>query len=344
MWNRIKLDSEEIVKLYQSGLSAAKIGKKFNTSNTPIYRILKEEGVQLRSFSEMNRKYKVNETYFDVINSHEKAYILGLIYADGCNKVYKNTIDISLHKKDVDILKKIKNIIQPDKPLGFSKKMNQYSFRIENKHISKQLELKGVIQAKSLKITFPTKKIVPKKFVHSFVLGYFDGDGSLSISKQKYNRGSINITGTENFVDHIIRLSENIKCNWYKYQRFPERNNNNYTIQMCGSVQSIRFLKWMYKDSPIFMQRKHDTFNKLLFTQLEKENRKQEIKNRKQEDQKKKEDKYIKYKKEYNMVISLYKRGKSIREIQDLIGVDRRKSSKYIKEQGINIKMGGWNN
>ena len=32
----------------------------------------------------MYKIYQMNENYFSKINSHEKAYILGFIYADGC--------------------------------------------------------------------------------------------------------------------------------------------------------------------------------------------------------------------------------------------------------------------
>lgn len=31
----------------------------------------------------MKKVYQMNENYFSEINSHEKAYILGFIYADG---------------------------------------------------------------------------------------------------------------------------------------------------------------------------------------------------------------------------------------------------------------------
>lgn len=34
----------------------------------------------------MYKKYELNENYFNVIDSHEKAYILGFIYADGYNR------------------------------------------------------------------------------------------------------------------------------------------------------------------------------------------------------------------------------------------------------------------
>lgn len=34
----------------------------------------------------MNRKYKLNEDYFRVLETSEQAYILGFIYADGYNR------------------------------------------------------------------------------------------------------------------------------------------------------------------------------------------------------------------------------------------------------------------
>lgn len=49
------------------------------------------------------RKYKLNEHYFDVIESQDQAYILGLLYADGnhCRKK-KYVIRLSLKKDDID--------------------------------------------------------------------------------------------------------------------------------------------------------------------------------------------------------------------------------------------------
>ena len=33
----------------------------------------------------MKRKYNVNDNYIDIIDNQNKAYILGFLYADGCN-------------------------------------------------------------------------------------------------------------------------------------------------------------------------------------------------------------------------------------------------------------------
>ena len=55
----------------------------------------------------MNRKYNVNDNYFDVIDNQNKAYILGFLYADGCN--YKNGyFKIDLQEEDKNMLEVFK--------------------------------------------------------------------------------------------------------------------------------------------------------------------------------------------------------------------------------------------
>ena len=55
----------------------------------------------------MGYVYKIDETYFDKIDTEYKAYILGLIYADGCIKQPKGNrqkqLSIVLQEEDKDI-------------------------------------------------------------------------------------------------------------------------------------------------------------------------------------------------------------------------------------------------
>jgi hypothetical protein len=63
-----------------------------------------------------------NEHFFDVIDTPEKAYFLGLMYSDGCvwhtertgktgNILYEYCTSISLQETDKDILDKFKNAL-----------------------------------------------------------------------------------------------------------------------------------------------------------------------------------------------------------------------------------------
>lgn len=53
------------------------------------------------------RKYKVNEDYFKLIDTEEKAYWLGFLYADGCvtqATKYSKRLQVNLSIKDINHL------------------------------------------------------------------------------------------------------------------------------------------------------------------------------------------------------------------------------------------------
>ena len=65
----------------------------------------------------MYRKYKVNENYFENINSHEKAYILGFIYADGYNG--EDTLELAQNIEREDVLVHIKTALETDQEIKY---------------------------------------------------------------------------------------------------------------------------------------------------------------------------------------------------------------------------------
>ena len=73
-----------ICKLYvDQDMSIKEISNKLNVDNMSVKRALQKNNIQLRTLSESLRKYSLDETYFDNIDSPNKAYILGFLYADG---------------------------------------------------------------------------------------------------------------------------------------------------------------------------------------------------------------------------------------------------------------------
>jgi len=65
--------------------------------------LLEKHRIQ-KSVSQAQRKYSLNENYFDEIDTSNKAYILGFLYADGYNNRINNTVVLSLFKQDREIL------------------------------------------------------------------------------------------------------------------------------------------------------------------------------------------------------------------------------------------------
>jgi intein/homing endonuclease len=148
-----------------------------------------------------------------------------LLYADGCNFTPKQTVSISLEEGDRHILESFRNELNYNKELeyiDYSNKhdfgytyRNQYRLLIFSKHISEELEKKGVKHNKSLILEFPD--FIPDNLLKFFILGYFDGDGSFCphyTTEGKF-QPLITFTSTKNFcisLQTYLRNKLNIPC------------------------------------------------------------------------------------------------------------------------------------
>lgn len=132
------------------------------------------------------RKFTVDFNFFENIDTEEKAYTLGFLYADGCIASTLNKIQFDQLEPQEDILFKIKEVMQAEAPIHTHKgKHNRTRYRLLvcSKKMCQDLLKLGIIPNKSLTLTFPTK--VPQEFLRHFIRGYFDGDGCIWIGNEK---------------------------------------------------------------------------------------------------------------------------------------------------------------
>ena len=265
-------EKSELFTKYETGkFTAVDLAKEYPVSSTAINRLLRRHGYKAKSQSELQRKYNIDETFFDVINTEEKAYVLGLLYADGWNQTERNSISLGLKETDREVLDKITALIQPTKPLqyvstlnqrkktGFENSQNQYRLVIANKHISERLVELGCGKAKTHNLIFPTEEQVPSHLIRHFVRGYFDGDGSVSGDKQK----QFSFVGT---IDFLLPLQQILvkELNFSKTkldQRHEDREDSIRALRYCGINQCITFRDWLYKDATIYLERKKNIFD-----------------------------------------------------------------------------------
>ena len=262
----------ELFELFETGNYTGKqLSELFPISQVAINTLLKRNGYMAKSKSELKRKYPIQEDFFDKIDTEEKAYILGLLYADGNNNTDRNSVNLGLKESDKEILDKITNLIQPTKPLqyidtyksrekiGFENSQNQYRLVIANKHISERLVELGCGKAKTHNLTFPTEEQVPSCLIRHFVRGYFDGDGSVSNGRTP----QVDIVGT---IDFLLPL-QNILFKELSFnktvlnQRHKNVDNNIRSLQIGGNKQCIKFRDWLYEDATIFLKRKKEIFD-----------------------------------------------------------------------------------
>ena len=250
---------KNIVRLYNSGLSQQKIGEMYNTSHTVIRKVLMKNNVIMRDNSHKGRKYTIDENYFDIIDNQDKAYILGLLYADGCNYVPQHRVKIELQERDKDILDKINIKMNSNKPLSFVKLnsknynwQNTYRLDITNKHISEVLNSLGMVQNKSLVLAFPCW--LDTKLYSHFIRGYFDGDGCI----QKY---FLTIVSTKEFCESISMICKDILGVSTTISDIPSRpNSNTKLLRITGIGKMKKFLDYIYQDAELYIQRKYNAY------------------------------------------------------------------------------------
>lgn len=255
---------ENIVNLYKSGLSQAKIGEIYNVGYYIIGKILKKCGVETRDDSHKFRKYTINENYFDSIDTPNKAYLVGLIYSDGCNYPPQHRVKLELQERDKSILDRINSEIQSNKPLAFNNLnskndnwQNTYRLDITNKHIPNRLVELGVVQNKSLVVEFPTW--LDEQLYAPFLRGYLDGDGHIEWSNSRF----ITIVGTSQFCTHIKEFCEyslDIKC---AIHDTANKDSNTKLLYIGGKCRVKRFLDFVYKDADLYIERKYNLYQKI---------------------------------------------------------------------------------
>lgn len=231
------------------------------------------------------RKYKLNVNYFNKIDSHEKAYILGFLYADGYNR--EDGISFTQKIERVDILEKIKNALESDAPIRRFKD-DYYKLELFSEIIVNNIESLGVIKNKSLKLKFPSENICPYEFMSSFILGYFDGDGCVWNGKRKkmivkdncnkngYRERIIHnvkftFTGCESFIIPLqeFLINNKIVYSKTKLNKSKAKNPNNNTcdkvctLEYSGRKQLRNLYNYMYSKSPIWCDQKRLKFEEI---------------------------------------------------------------------------------
>lgn len=271
-----KDEFEELVNLYMLGAPAYKLAEKFNLSDITIVKILKENNIKIRTLSESIRSYKRNEFYFDRIDTEEKAYFLGLLYADGCNNK-NNTVELALQEIDKYMVERFAKALDYSGPiykreLNKKKKEWQNSFRvsINSKLLSNSLINLGMFHKKSMILKFPTFDQVPEYLMRHFIRGYIDGDGCICISTKNYKYKnkitqylvcSLSLVGTEQFCSSVANFIFN-KINI----KFPKasKHANIFEIRISDRSNIKVILDWLYKDATIYLGRKYKKYQDIL--------------------------------------------------------------------------------
>jgi intein-encoded DNA endonuclease-like protein len=150
----------------------------------------------------MKRIYDVRDDFFDNW-SHDMAYILGFITADGSISLDggHRLVRVFAHKKDMEVLEYIRSCVCLTRPIESQKNRNVRELRWTSQHQCNVLgENFGIVSRKSLVVRCQFE--IPEIYFGDYLRGLFDGDGSFVINRQwsKPRVHSILYSGSKNFL------------------------------------------------------------------------------------------------------------------------------------------------
>jgi predicted HTH domain antitoxin len=251
------LNQDDVLEQYDLLKNIHKVAEYFNVSISPVKKILKSNGIELT-----NRRYEVNHHYFDEIDTEEKAYWLGFLYADGYIRERNggNSLEMKLSVKDKHHLEKFRESIGSNHKIvnAVSKVKLDWgdsishmcSLAMYSGQLVESIKSQGFHSRKTFTIERPN---IDKKLIHHFIRGYFDGDGTVRFVEKK-------------------RSSTGFACASEKFREFiiDELYDNGIIIKYYGGihlhiqnkVDNNKFYNYIYNNATIYLERKKEIYER----------------------------------------------------------------------------------
>ena len=203
----------EWTKAYESGQSLKEIAERYDTYPQTVHKHIQDK-VEMREYAETSQVYELKHPdYLKEINTHQKAYWLGIWYGTGFLSRaiggYEATLSVSA--KDRSILERFKETIGFEKPLEEIQEDNTdvTRLRVLNKVFFESLSFHGLQENKWAISTPPTT--LSKELYSSFILGYYEGKGSCYISSgitkgKEYKQITFSLFGNKEFLKELRQI------------------------------------------------------------------------------------------------------------------------------------------
>lgn len=205
---------------------------------------------------------QVNAGYFKDIDTEEKAYWLGHLYADG-HSAQKAPWTVILQSKDIEHVQSLADALDYTGTVkivrgsGYSKEAKHGRLVVCRKAMCDDLNRWG---RNETPMRIPD---IDPSLVRHFIRGYFDGDGSIYMSKSSakmadgsykpYHYLHVQMIGEKPFLLQIAHylLAEGITSYWK-----DSRTEDMKYLNISGGHNLRKLHKYLYSDSTIQLPRK----------------------------------------------------------------------------------------
>lgn len=207
-----------------------------------------------------------------VIDTQEKAYLLGLFYSDGNvgNNQSQCRLELSLNDRDLVFhLKEVFPFFYIHYDRGTKIELGNYSKTLKDDLIANGcLPRKSFENRNNLHIPNISEELIPH-----FIRGYFDGDGGCTLNTQK-SKVQKRVYIYSASLSLINEIEDFMKSKGIIFNNIIQSGKNIPVYKSTPSTKSYsNYYNFLYNNATIFMQRKKEVFDKILnttfFTQKE---------------------------------------------------------------------------
>jgi len=198
----------------------------------------------------------IHHDYFAQIDSPMKAYVLGVLAADGNVLPKHHRITLELSVRDADLLETVRDELVPGGAIT-TRHRRGYDYQIlafVSHTMVNDLEALGITAAKSHIIVWPER--LPSPFAREFILGYFDGDGFITYHERP-NRRYPYLGFTSGSFNLLVRIADVIEHHTGIRPGGPWRKGiaSGYSMRASGNNAFI-IDEWLHA-SGLELNRKH---------------------------------------------------------------------------------------
>lgn len=266
------IETKEYYDYYLKTRSMLKLAQNYKTCAKRVVKLFKNDGYE---YPIRQHIHELDINYFDKIDSVDKAYVLGFIFADGC--LYRRhrpgqgeelSLSFNIVEDDVEILEFIRSSMKSTHPITRKDpckfiapngveytRRAQSSFCISSRAIGKSL-FKYIDPRKIYSLKFPE---LDEWVIPHFIRGFFDGDGSVSFGFQ--NSKSCGFTIKNH--DFAVCLQSILKQNNINFTLRYQEKKDVYSLSMSSYCEMNKFYNFIYCGG-FYLKRKHLKFAPLL--------------------------------------------------------------------------------
>lgn len=262
MPKRVPVEKQEaLVAAYAAGASSLELAIQEGVSQTTMAENLRRwTGGSLRRTGP-RRRYSLDEAYFSVIDTEEKAYWLGFMLADGAvveTGAGNMTACLELQIGDTGHLEKFKQAVNYSGPVRTRIRASdgrEYARVVLcSSAICGDLSRLQCFQNKTCQHDFPS---IPVHLERHMFRGYFDGDGCICRSAG----WSFTIVGAPKAVDTYRKWLTAAGVNSVVQVKSVGRASS---FTLAGGAQVEQVMTLLYAGATVFLDRKYELYQCLL--------------------------------------------------------------------------------